>query len=215
MKKDCHQYASLITGFIDDELDPETRQLVKEHLNECQWCNENYAREKQIKRIVSERVKIQKVPGYLHNRIRRQLIREGDRPGFFDIMRSLFVYRPMAASLTMAVVAVLIIMPMYLWSTSTQSFSGTKESALTGELTGEVFCLDCEFLSRYVTNVKHDPQTHRAALRCQDGIIWTCLQSNETQRLFEDPNAYKKKTLVSGVLFTKSHYVIVEDYELL
>lgn len=220
MNKDCHQYATLITGFIDGELDEETGHLVKQHLNECQRCHENYAQEQQIKRLVSERVQMQRAPAYLQNRIRRQLIREGDRPGFFEIVRSLFVYRPVAASLTLAIIGVLVVLPMYLWSSASQSHLdvphlATEETALTGELIGEVFCLDCEFLARYSANLQHDPQTHRPALRCQDGIIWTCLQSKTTQRLFQEPNAFKKKTVVSGVLFTKSHYVIVEDYELL
>jgi len=215
MIKDCDQYASLITGFIDGELDAETGHLVKQHLNECQRCNEDYVQEKQIKSLLSERIELQKAPIYLQNRIRRKLVRDGERPGFFEIVRSLFVHQPVAASLALAVVGVLVVLPMYFWNSSAGPYFGPEETTLTGELTGEVFCLDCVFLSRYVTNVKHDPKTHRPALRCQDGIIWTCLQSKTTQRLFEEPNAFKKKTVVSGVLFTKSHYVIVEDYKLL
>lgn len=220
MKNDCNQYATLITGLVDGELDAETKHFVESHLGECQKCSEEHAHEKQIKALVNERVKIQKVPAYLSQRIRRQLVREGERPGFWELIHSLFIYRPAAATVALAFIGLLVILPIFRASELMNQqvstpLDSTAERAITGELTGEVLCLDCEYMSRFVSNVKHDPVTHRPAIRCKDGIVWTLLQSNTARKLFEDPEAFRKTTVVSGVLFRKTHYVMVEDYRVL
>ena len=212
MKKNCNKFSVLITRYIDDELDASGKNEVKTHLRDCPECNETYAAEAQVKKLVRERLPIVKAPANLRSRIRRNLIRDGNRPGFWQLVHSLFLYRPMTASFAMALIGFLILLPSIQWLDN--PFNAQGEQAKVTQLRGEIICLDCEFRSKSGVNPAHD-QAHRHGLKAEDESVWTFVQPNSNKELLQDPKMLRKKALISGILFRNSQYIYVEEYELL
>lgn len=220
MEKDCHYYSPLITGYIDGELESSKGKEVKAHLEECPDCNKQYLNEKKLKKLVKERTPILKAPIHLHRRIRRQLLRKGDKPGFWELVHSLFVYRPLTASFALAVIAFLVIFPTYQMVESplgqfAEESNVSAEIAKNAQLRGQIICLDCEFLSQTQEKISHDPETHRPGLKDENGKIWSFVYNNSTQDLIHNQNLLKKNVVVSGTLFKKSRYIYVKNYKLL
>ncbi len=212
MKSKCDNFSVLITRYIDDELDVSGKNEVKIHLRECSECNETYEQEMQVKKLLRERLPIVKAPAYLRSRIRRNLIRDGNRPGFWQLVHSLFLYRPVTASFVMALIAFTVFLPTVQLD---NPFDVLGEQAQTAQLKGEIICLDCEFRSKSGVNPAHDPQVHRHGLKAEDESIWTFVQASSNNELLQDQKLLRKKALVSGILFRKSQYIYVQEYELL
>ncbi len=213
MKSNCDKFLVLITRYIDDELDASGKSKVKTHLNDCSKCNQTYTEEVQVKKLVRERLPIVKAPANLRSRIRRNLIRDGNRPGFWQLVHSLFLYRPMTASFAMALIAFLILLPAV--QSPDNPFNVQGEQTKIAQLEGEIICLDCEFRSKSGVSPAHDPQAHRHGLKAEDESIWTFVQASSNNELLQDQKLLRKKALVSGILFRKSHYIYVQEYELL
>ena len=213
MKSKCHNFSVLITRYIDDELDVSEKNEVKIHLRECSECQETYEQETQVKKLLRERLPIVKAPAYLRSRIRRNLIRDGNRPGFWQLVHSLFLYRPVTSSLVMALIAFMVFLPTV--QLLDNPFDVLEEQAKTAQLKGEIICLDCEFRSKSGVNPAHDPQVHRHGLKAEDESIWTFVQASSNNELLQDQKLLRKKALVSGILFRKSQYIYVQEYKLL
>lgn len=212
MKRNCDKFAILITRYIDGELDTFAENEVKAHFQVCSECNETYKQEVQVKKLLRERLPIVKAPAYLRSRIRRSLIRDGKRPGFWQLVHSLFLYRPVTASFAMALIAFLVLLPTI--QLLENPFSASEEESSTGHLKGEIVCLDCEFRTKSGVSPAHD-QAHRHGLKADNASIWTFVQPNSNKELLQDPEILRKKARVSGILFQKSHYIYVQEFELL
>lgn len=224
MKKDCYYFAPLITGYIDDELESSKKKEVEVHLDDCPNCYQSFLNEKQLKETVQGKLPTVKAPTYLRRRIRRQLVRNGDRPGFWELVQTIFIYRPATASFALAVIAFLVLFPTYriMVEGSTHvspNLTKVEESPEPGELKGEIVCLDCEILSRSEGTTKghssHDPNTHRAGLKSEDGTMWSFVHTNATQELMHNTKYFKKKARIKGTLFRTSHFIYVRDFDLL
>ncbi|MFQ5823847.1 MAG: zf-HC2 domain-containing protein [bacterium] len=224
MKKDCYYFAPLITGYIDNELATSIRKEVKVHLDGCPNCYQSYLNEKKLKETVQEKLPTLKAPMYLRRRIRRQLVRNGERPSFLELMQTVFIYRPVAASFALAVMAFLVLFPTYRMmvegSTHVSSnLTKVENSAKSGELKGEIICLDCEILSHSEGvskgQYKHDPATHRSGLKSEDGTIWSFVHTNATHELLHNPKYLKKKAQITGTLFKNSRFIFVKGFDLL
>lgn len=212
MKNNCDKFSVLITRYIDDELDTSIKNEVKTHLQKCLECNENYEGEVQVKELLRERLPIIKAPAYLRSRIRRNLIRNGKRPGFLQLVHSLFLYRPVTASFAMALIAFMVFLPTV--QLLDNPFSVLEEQTKTAQLKGEIICIDCEFRSKSGVSPAHD-QAHRHGLKAEDETVWTFIQPNSNKELLRDKNILRKKALVSGIIFRKSQYIYVQEYKLL
>ena len=213
MKNNCDKFSVLITRYIDNELDSLGKDEVKTHLTECSECNESYLLEVQVKELLRERLPIVKAPAYLRSRIRRTLIRDGNRPGFWQLVHSLFLYRPVTASFAMALIAFMVFLPTV--QLLDNPFNVVEEQAKTAQLKGEIICLDCEFRSKSGVSPAHDPQAHRHGMKAEDESIWTFVQASSNNELLQDQKLLRKKALVSGILFRKSQYIYVQEYKLL
>ncbi|RMF63495.1 MAG: hypothetical protein D6743_10615 [Calditrichaeota bacterium] len=219
MKKDCTYFGSLITGYVDGELDDKKVLAVRAHLKDCKRCNESYLDEVKLKNVLKERVLKTRAPGYLRNRIRRQIFRYGERPSFAELIQSLFAYRPIHSTLALAAIAIVVFFSTYELvqplSPHTRQASTTGVSLKSGQLHGEIICLDCELLSHTTEGFVHDPKTHHAGLQADDGSIWTFMHSPAGENIPANRNYLKKKAVVSGILFTNAHYIQVEELKLL
>lgn len=218
METKCKNFIVKIAGYIDGELSENQSEAVAKHLNACPDCQGQYEAEKNIKRLLTEKLPRIKAPAYLQTRVRRQLIRQGQPPGFWRLINLMFEYRPVAASFAIAVIASLIVLPTFqLLQTSTEFGVETNQTEATqiGELEGEIICLDCEFLSQNRKGVVHDKYRHRPGMRAEDNTIWTFLQTDVHGELFYNPKLLLRRAHVSGVMFANSRYIQVKDYRLL
>lgn len=213
MKQKCDRFSVLITRYIDGELKPMDRDEVKTHLGQCSKCKEDYLQEIQVKNLVKDRLANVKAPAHLQSRIRRNLIRSGSRPGFWQLLHSMFLYRPVATSFALALIALLMFLPTIQIIESPFDLLGRGTE--TAKLEGEIICVDCEFLSNNLGNAVHDQATHRSGLQAEDETIWTFVRGNSNKELFQDQSLLRKKALVSGILFRNSQYIYVQEYKLL
>jgi mycothiol system anti-sigma-R factor len=216
MHRNCDDFSTLITGLIDHELHPDQEDQVRNHLRECQVCSARYGAELKLKSVVKERLPIAKAPGYLHNRIRHQLVRRGSRPGFLELIQSLFIYRPVIASFAVAVIAFLILFPAFQIASHSTSGGFGRDAAVvdSGELVGEIICLDCEYLKKSGEQIFQHDEHHRIGIRADDRSVWTFLYTDSPRGISTD-DALMKRVKVNGTLFQDSHYVRVRSYEFL
>lgn len=211
MSNECIDLSVLISRYVDSELDQEEKAKVEKHLESCTACKESYVEEIQVKELVRERLPKVKAPAYLQNRIRRMLIRKGSRPGFWQLVQSLFTYQPVTTSFALAMLALLMILPAV---QNLESHFNLEQGSKTAQLQGRIICLDCE-LSREVEEVVHDPATHRQGLKAEDGKIWTFVRGSSNTVLFRDQKLLSRIARVSGIVFRNSQYIYVQEYELL
>lgn len=213
MDKRCQKIAPWITGYIDREIPEDKINLVRQHLEECPDCYDNYLGELKVKQFLRERLPFVKAPKYLHQRVRRQLIRRGDRPSFWELIQSLFIYRPIAASFTVAVVVFLVIFPMY--HSFIEKAKIETQTPIVAEVQGKIICLDCAFLSKTGEKFYHDANLHRPGLKSEDGSIWSFVNTPQTRELMKNGTFLNKKARIYGMLFKNSHYIYVKKYEIL
>lgn len=219
MKKHCYDFAPYVTGYIDDELDSSKQNEIKAHLDDCPDCHQSYLNEKNLKKAVKQQLPVLKAPLYLRRRIRRQIIRNGERPSFWELVQSLFIYRPVTASFALTIIAFLVIFPLHqmMIENSPQLSTDLNHSEYSKEakLHGEIICLDCEILSRSEGVYTHDPETHRSGLKSEDGVIWSFVHTTSTHELMHNPKYLKRKARVNGTLFSNSRFIFVKNFELL
>jgi predicted anti-sigma-YlaC factor YlaD len=51
---DCSQIIARLSDYLDDEVSPQTRRIVEEHLAKCHRCSLVYSTTRQTLRIVTE-----------------------------------------------------------------------------------------------------------------------------------------------------------------
>lgn len=51
---DCSQIIAQVSDYLDDEVSPETRQMVEQHLAKCHRCSLVYSTTRRTLRIVTE-----------------------------------------------------------------------------------------------------------------------------------------------------------------
>jgi anti-sigma factor (TIGR02949 family) len=210
MKKDCSYFAALITSHVDNELNPAKTEQVEAHLEACPNCKQQYLNEVQLKKILKEKTPIINAPAYLEPKIQRQLLRDGELPGFWQLVRELFIYRPLAGSAALALFALLVFLPAY----QLASRLPVAEQRMA-DLRGKVICLDCVFAKQYPQSATRHTDIHRTGIKTPDDQIWTFLDTSTNQELLHDHTFLSKEVQVSGVLFQKAHYVYVQSYRLL
>lgn len=218
MEKDCHYFAPLITGLIDNELDAAHLQEVTQHLEKCPDCKHQYVTEMDLKAIVKERFTFFKAPSYLQPRIRRQLVRNGETPSFWELLHSLFIYRPAAASFALALIAFLVVFPTYQMvaeQTRLHKIQVVEQISEAGVLEGQIICIDCEFAPKQNGAPKHDPATHRSGLKMVDGTVWSFIHTAASDDLLHNPKYLRKEAKIYGTVFTNSHFVYVKKFEVL
>jgi len=73
MKKLCKKIRPLLSAYGDGELAPTERQLVEEHLNQCEECRQIVKAERSIKVLLREHCPRTAAPFELRARIRREM----------------------------------------------------------------------------------------------------------------------------------------------
>lgn len=205
--------ATLLTAYIDGELDEEQMKEIRKLLESDAALYKSYEAEKQLCETMSKKLPTVKAPDYLRQRIRRDIMRGPEKPTFWQLIHSMFEYRPLATSLAVAAMVVIISLPAY--QIVGTGFGPPVSAMKQGFLDGEIICLDCDVFSDGTTNKGHDPELHRPGLRCSNGAIWTILPANGAERILYGRDLLKKKARLVGLIFNDSRYIRVSDFQLL
>ncbi len=214
MKKvDNEKYQTLLTGYIDGELDEQERAEIEELLESDSEFRSLLLAESKLKDAVKTKVGTVKAPGLLRTRVERQLFRKGARPSFWELVQSLFEYRPIASSFAVAMLVLLTLLPVYRASESSQGAHGNR--VLTAQLTGEIICLDCDVFSRDGSGVEQHQVIRHPGVRTEDGSVWTILPKEASGELRYSRELLKRRGTFKGVLFQNAQYIRVNDYKLL
>jgi len=216
MKKNCEQFAERITSLIDHELRGQEKVEVEQHLKECSDCQQAYENESQVKLLLKEKLPRYHAPVTLRSRIRRQLARYGERPTLWEMVQSIFIYRPVPASIAVVAMALFMMIPA-LTLDNVPSGSHAPSIVHAAQLEGEIVCLDCEFetLSGAKNPHSHETVIERAGLKTENGDIYTFMQNADAKFSRVDPAYLSKKVQVKGTLFEQAHYIQVTDYTML
>lgn len=197
---------SLISGYIDGELDQKDSKKVEKLLENSKEFKELYQVEKQLKGLITQRMQKEKAPIKLRKRIKRQITRQNGRPGFVELLSEFFEFRPMSSSFALAVIALLILLPNL-------SRLRSHEDVEFMQLRGEIVCLDCDIFSKHIDVPEHTNLLHRPGIRGDDGAIWTIIQNSQGPNV--DMRFLRKKIEISGLAFNELRYIKVEGYHLL
>lgn len=213
MKKDCGYFATLITSLIDNELSNKQKDEVQQHLDDCPECLDSYKNESKVKVLLRERLPNYQAPLSLRSRIRRQLARYGARPGFWEIIQSLFIYRPIPAMLTVAALLIFMLVPPL--ALNNISFNSHESGIVhAAQLEGEIICLDCEMQSLTGHKIPHSHNViEKPGLKTKDGKIYTFIQNSIMGTPLMSPEYLKKNVRIEGTLFEDAQYIQVNDFQ--
>ena len=75
MKAECAELVAMVWEFIDGECDPEDREKLRKHLEECPPCFRLYGLEERIKALIATKCRGEKAPEGLRERLRLEISR--------------------------------------------------------------------------------------------------------------------------------------------
>jgi len=105
---DCSGIADHLSPLFDGELESEKAEYVREHLARCPRCNKIFQAHKDVKRLLSQKLLLEKAPPRLRSALLRRL--EGSPAGgFFRVLVNRLRERPLVAS-GMATVLLVVIL---------------------------------------------------------------------------------------------------------
>lgn len=228
MKNKCEQMETLITAYIDQELEKKAAANVEDHLEACAPCRERYEAEAEVKRMLRERVQPVSAPPELRARIRRRLQRDTQaNRSVWEALRSYFALRP-AASIAVAIaLLVLVIVPSYLAFVHNPFTEGAQVASAEGQvvdLFGEIVCVDCAVMLRAhvsdestIARVKqeHDRGLHHPGLMTAKGEIYNFLHTGKGLELLQVPSHGGEKVKIHGVVFPQSRLIEVRSYQII
>lgn len=67
---DCSEVLAEVWLFLDDECDPDRRELLQRHLDECGPCLAQYGLEEQLKELLARKCSSEHAPDALKQRLR-------------------------------------------------------------------------------------------------------------------------------------------------
>ncbi|GBE65633.1 anti-sigma factor RshA [Mycobacterium sp. MFM001] len=72
---DCAEVLAEVWTLLDGECTPETRQKLRQHLEECPGCLRHYGLEERIKALIAMKCRGEKAPEGLRERLRLEISR--------------------------------------------------------------------------------------------------------------------------------------------
>lgn len=75
VKAECAAVITEVWTLLDGECTPETRQKLRQHLEECPGCLRRYGLEERIKALIAKKCRGEKVPEGLRERLRLEMSR--------------------------------------------------------------------------------------------------------------------------------------------
>jgi anti-sigma factor (TIGR02949 family) len=75
MKAECAELVAMLWEFIDGECDPENREKLRKHLEECPPCEQLHGLEERIKALIATKCRGEKAPEGLRERLRIEISR--------------------------------------------------------------------------------------------------------------------------------------------
>jgi len=228
MGRQCSEVERLITGYVDQELDPKGRLKVEHHLEECVQCRHQYEAERRLKALLRQRVHTVKAPAELRNRIRRRLRREArTTPSLIELLRSYFTFHPALSMATAVALFLVVAMPTYFAFVHNPFAEDSAVAAASGEivdLSGEIVCVDCAVLLRAhaqdsgtVERVRkeHDLGLHHPGLMTRNGEIYGFLHTGKGLDLLNMPSHGGGKVRIHGVIYPRAHLIEVRSYQII
>lgn len=110
-RNDCKSLNSSISALIDDELKGRKADKVKNHLEVCKRCRQEFEIVSALKPI-AKKVRIEKAPLYLKNRIINSIEESEEKKSFIDIF-SAWNLKPVYTASAVAALLLLAIIPLY------------------------------------------------------------------------------------------------------
>ena len=74
-KAECAELVAMLWEFIDGECDPENREKLRKHLEECPPCEQLHGLEERIKALIATKCRGEKAPEGLRERLRIEISR--------------------------------------------------------------------------------------------------------------------------------------------
>jgi mycothiol system anti-sigma-R factor len=74
-KPDCSEVIAEVWTLLDGECTAETRQKLRQHLEECPGCLRRYGLEERIKALIAAKCRGEKAPEALRERLRLEISR--------------------------------------------------------------------------------------------------------------------------------------------
>ena len=75
MKAECAELIAKVWSLIDGECDPEDREKLRKHLEECPPCEEFHGLEERLKVLIASKCRGERAPEGLRERLRVEISR--------------------------------------------------------------------------------------------------------------------------------------------
>jgi len=104
---ECRKIQAKLNSYLDNELKPETREMVKLHLQNCNDCQQEYALMKELNASLREYPEAE-MPEYMVAKL-LQIPKMKREKGLFEILKKRFVPVPIAAAILLSLASALFV----------------------------------------------------------------------------------------------------------
>lgn len=211
----CQDVKERAAAFIDNETDAKWTSVIAAHVEACPQCARELEQQRQMKALVQQHVQHVNAPATLRARIRHALAESPARFGFGEQLRQMFLWRPLPAVATAALLMFVPSVLTYYFARPAPATTRPEFAAAEASLEGEVICIDCFLLDELHLQHGHDT-SHRFGLRTTDGRILTIAAFDKGGELLQRAaNMHKHRVRVQGRLLPEQHYLQVNDFSVL
>ena len=211
---DCNLIQTKLAAYLDKEMTSTATQEIASHLKACPQCSAIATAQADVKEKLQKGARTAQTPSYLRARIRRDIIQYPKEHGFITLVKKLFEFQPQP---TWAALVVLLLFSATLTYVGNRTLDGMLDPLSFEEdarLVGKLVCADCHILQATHNGAGHHV-SHRMALRCEDGNLWSITSSPKGRELMQMANTGSQAVEVGGYIFKSSRYIQVTNYKVI
>jgi len=214
LQKQCKEIEEYLAAYVDNETEVSLSEEIADHLRNCQSCAALVDSQTQLKRLMSEQLRIRPTPVHLRSRIRREIDEYPSNFGFWPLVKRLFVFQFKPAFAAMVVMFLFAGSLTFFGLHAMERFADPLQFGSNSHFVGSITCADCKLLKLTNSLSKHNPQ-HHLVVETPDGRLWNILDTTKGRELFQAVRQPKQRVEINGLLFPELKFVQINDFKMI
>lgn len=202
---DCKDSKSLITAYVDEQLEPAEQADLQQHLARCHRCRSASEAEEGFRDIIREVYAAEKAPTRLRANIRKRLAVGENRFGFL----SGILTRPRLIAAMALTILVASIVGVQIYK------NGLKLSGAgivrVSDLYGSVECIGCYYAETSNLQNYCEDFGHSLALLTDTRDVYSFMPNEKSVEIL--PDLMHTEVKITGWVFYQANFIEIEKYE--
>ncbi len=201
---DCQESKSLISAYIDEQLEPAKQAELKQHFAECQECQATVRAEQDFRDFARDIYRGEKAPVQLRARVRKRLASGETKSGLFA---AIFTKpRWIAATALTALLLSFVGIQIYKMGGAAEG-SGVFH---VQDLYGRVECIGCYYTEIANAQSHCSDFGHTLALLTDTRDVYSFIPNEKSIEI--QPDLMHTQIKITGWVFYQANFIEIENY---